>query len=158
LSKELPSLQDIVANSTIDIDTLDNQFSLLSSKYSKLKSSTAVGAKSPIAKESVDNKIKKKKNKKKKVILPKNYNPTIAPDPERWIPLRERSYYKGKRNKKRGQAIGKGTQGSVSSKEIPQSPIKSPENEKFKSKVAAMEKSSSGGGRNARKKKGGSKW
>lgn len=37
--------------------------------------------------------------------LPKNYNPEVDPDPERWLPRRERSYYKGKRQKK--TAVGK---------------------------------------------------
>lgn len=32
--------------------------------------------------------------------LPKNYNAEVDPDPERWLPKRERSYYKGKRQKK----------------------------------------------------------
>jgi len=36
------------------------------------------------------------------VKLPKNCDPTSTPDTERWLPLRERSYYRGKRkNKKR---------------------------------------------------------
>ena len=34
-------------------------------------------------------------------ILPKNYDPKVDPDPERWIPRRERSYYRGKRKDKR---------------------------------------------------------
>ena len=37
--------------------------------------------------------------------LPKNYNSEVDPDPERWIAKRERSYYKGKRQKK-GAAVG----------------------------------------------------
>ena len=57
--------------------------------------------------------IDTKKKKKRKGKLPKNYNPAIPVDTERWLPLRERSYYKGKRNKKKN-AIGKGTQGAVS--------------------------------------------
>lgn len=38
--------------------------------------------------------------------LPKNYNSEVDPDPERWIPKRERTYYKGKRQKK-GASVGK---------------------------------------------------
>ena len=34
------------------------------------------------------------------------------PDPERWLPRRERSYYRGKRKDKR-KDIGKGTQGAA---------------------------------------------
>jgi len=65
------------------------------------------------AKSAANEKLKKKK--KRKIRLPKNFNPNIPLDKERWLPLRERSYYKGKRNKKKN-AIGKGTQGAVSSK------------------------------------------
>ena len=120
MSKELPSLEDMMHNSSdIDIDNLEAQFSLLNSKYGKSK--TAGGGvgmdvlKSPgkAAKQTADVEVKKKK--KRKVILPKNYllNPNIPLDAERWLPLRERSYYKGKRRKK--NAVGKGTQGAVSS-------------------------------------------
>jgi signal recognition particle subunit SRP72 len=113
----LPSLEDVLANSNIDIDTLESQFTLLNSKYGKTKSTattTSGQIKSPGVKSPGDLvELKKKKKKKRKVRLPKNYNPNIAIDPERWIPLRERSYYKGKRNKKRN-VVGKGTQGAVS--------------------------------------------
>merc|ERR1712098_382112 len=34
--------------------------------------------------------VKKKRSKKKK-RLPKNYNPNATPDPERWLPRRERT-------------------------------------------------------------------
>ena len=33
--------------------------------------------------------------------LPKNYDPDVIPDPERWLPRRERSYYRGKRKDKK---------------------------------------------------------
>ena len=36
----------------------------------------------------------KPKLKPKKICYLKNYDPKVAPDPERWFPLRERSYYK----------------------------------------------------------------
>merc|ERR1711963_955186 len=39
--------------------------------------------------EKSDLAIKKKKSKKKR--LPKNYNPNVDPDPERWLPRRERT-------------------------------------------------------------------
>lgn len=112
----MPTLEKLAASSNIDIDLLESQFSLMNSKYGKAK--TTAGAdqtqvKSPGLK-SGDKKqeVVQKKKKKRKVILPKNYNPNVQPDPERWIPLRERSYYRGKRKKK--NAVGKGTQGAVS--------------------------------------------
>lgn len=117
LSKELPSLEDIIADSKVDIENLESQFSSLSFKYSKTK--TAAGSlKSPTNNKSNNQTIQKTKSKKKKKIkLPKNYDPSAPIDQERWLPLRERSYYKGRRNKKKG-GVGKGTQGSVSTKYI----------------------------------------
>lgn len=46
--------------------------------------------------------------------LPKNYDPKVTPDPERWLPMRERSYYRGKKKGKKKEQIGKGTQGATS--------------------------------------------
>ncbi len=43
---------------------------------------------------------KTKKHKTKKGKLPKNYDPNRQPDPERWLPLRERSTWKPKKGKK----------------------------------------------------------
>ena len=35
--------------------------------------------------------MKKKTIKKRKKKLPKNYNPNLDPDPERWLPKKERT-------------------------------------------------------------------
>ena len=43
--------------------------------------------------------IKPKRKKKKKGKLPQNYNPNSPPDAERWLPLKERSYYKKMKKK-----------------------------------------------------------
>lgn len=37
----------------------------------------------------------------------------MTPDPERWLPMRERSYYRGRKKGKKKDQIGKGTQGAV---------------------------------------------
>jgi len=58
----------------------------------------------------VDSDAKKKKKKKKK-RLPKNYDPNVPADAERWLPKHERSYFKRGRGKKK--EIGKGSQGAV---------------------------------------------
>ncbi|XP_034266764.1 signal recognition particle subunit SRP72 [Pantherophis guttatus] len=55
----------------------------------------------------------KKKKKKKKGKLPKNYDPKMTPDPERWLPMRERTYYRGRKKGKKKDQIGKGTQGAM---------------------------------------------
>ena len=58
----------------------------------------------------------KKKNKKKKNIIIKNFDPNRKPDPERWLPKYERAGFKVKkvRSKTRGLDVGKGTQGTSS--------------------------------------------
>nr|XP_018915440.1 PREDICTED: signal recognition particle subunit SRP72 [Bemisia tabaci] len=62
---------------------------------------------------------KKKKRKKKPGKLPKNYDPSVPPNPERWLPRHERSgYRKNKRERDRDRRnkdaqIGKGTQGDA---------------------------------------------
>lgn len=55
----------------------------------------------------------KKKRKRKK--LPKNYDPNVDPDPERWLPRWQRSTYKKKKDKraKDKDKVGRGTQGAV---------------------------------------------
>ncbi|CAL8079594.1 unnamed protein product [Calicophoron daubneyi] len=57
--------------------------------------------------------IKKRKHRKKRAIrLPKNCQPGVMPDPERWLPRRERTYYRGKRRDKR-HVTSRGPQGQV---------------------------------------------
>ncbi|KAJ3019949.1 Signal recognition particle core component [Thoreauomyces humboldtii] len=49
--------------------------------------------------------------KKRKTILPKNVDPDVAPDPERWLPKRDRAAFvrKGKNKKE----VGRGPQGAA---------------------------------------------
>merc|ERR1711973_740211 len=61
--------------------------------------------------------VKKKKSKKKK-RLPKNYNPNVDPDPERWLPKRERTglkympgYRKPRKDKRKAEKFT-GAQGT----------------------------------------------
>lgn len=61
--------------------------------------------------KSLDVVTKEKKKKKRKPRLPKNYDPSTTPDPERWLPLKERSYYRKSRRKGGATAV-RGTQGS----------------------------------------------
>lgn len=55
-------------------------------------------------------------NKKKKVRLGKNYDPNVKPDPERWLPLRDRSNYRPK-NKKGKKKAAESTQGGFAAGE-----------------------------------------
>jgi len=79
----------------------------------------------------VDDKKLKKKKKKRKIRLPKNFEliKGITPDPERWIPLRERSTFK-KRTRK-GKLEKGGSQGAAPLKE------KAPEKGKAEVKPAS---------------------
>lgn len=54
--------------------------------------------------------------KKKKVRLGKNYDPNVKPDPERWLPLRDRSNYRPK-NKKGKKKAAESTQGGFAAGE-----------------------------------------
>jgi len=55
---------------------------------------------------------KKKAKRKRKGKLPKNYDPNVPPDPERWLPRHERTGYRKKKDR-RNKDIGKGTQGAA---------------------------------------------
>ena len=64
-----------------------------------------------------------RKKKKKKIRLPKRYDPKVAPDPERWLPLEERSKYRPKmkgnrRSRNVVHDVGKGTQGASSAEAL----------------------------------------
>uniref|UniRef100_A0A3P9NHX9 Signal recognition particle subunit SRP72 n=1 Tax=Poecilia reticulata TaxID=8081 RepID=A0A3P9NHX9_POERE len=106
LSKHLPSADTMSFN--VDVDELENSHG---ATYVRKKAGKVVGENLP--KEIGQGEVKKKK-KKKKGKLPKNYDPKATPDPERWLPMRERSYYRGKKKGKKKEAIGKGTQGATS--------------------------------------------
>lgn len=60
-------------------------------------------------------KDKKKRKRKKKIRYPKNFdpaNPGPPPDPERWLPKRERAEFK-KKIRKRDKNLARGPQGSM---------------------------------------------
>ncbi|KAF5746502.1 putative Signal recognition particle subunit srp72 [Tripterygium wilfordii] len=67
------------------------------------------------AQEEVKTKEKPKKKRKRKPRYPKGFdpaNPGPPPDPERWLPRRERSSYRPKRKDKRAAQV-RGSQGAV---------------------------------------------
>merc|ERR1712051_1016688 len=67
--------------------------------------------------------VKKKTIKKRKKKLPKNYNPNVDPDPERWLPKKERTglkympggYRKPRKDKRKPEKFT-GAQGTDSQK------------------------------------------
>ncbi|XP_062331939.1 signal recognition particle subunit SRP72 [Osmerus eperlanus] len=106
LSKNLPSPDKMSFN--VDVDELENSHG---ANYVRKKAAKVTGENLP--KEQGQGDIKKKK-KKKKGKLPKNCDPKATPDPERWMPMRERTYYRGKKKSKKKEQVGKGTQGATS--------------------------------------------
>ncbi|NWU76809.1 SRP72 protein, partial [Onychorhynchus coronatus] len=105
LSKHLPSSDTMSLK--VDVDALENSHG---ATYVRKKAGKLTGDNPQ--KEQGQGEVKKKK-KKKKGKLPKNYDPKVTPDPERWLPMRERSYYRGRKKGKKKEQVGKGTQGST---------------------------------------------
>ncbi|CAN6937403.1 unnamed protein product [Brassica oleracea] len=73
------------------------------------------GAAASAMQEEVKSKDKAKRKRKRKPKYPKGFdlaNPGPPPDPERWLPRRERSSYRPKRKDKRAAQI-RGSQGAV---------------------------------------------
>lgn len=75
-------------------------------------STTAAGTAAPTRKRALDDKAKPAKKRARKARLPKDFDPAKTPDPERWLPLRDRSSYRPKGRKGRQKAAEK-TQGGV---------------------------------------------
>lgn len=106
LSKHLPSPDSM--SFKVDVEELENSHG---ATYIRKKPAKALpGDNLPTQQGQGD---MKKKRKKKKGKLPKNCDPKATPDPERWMPMRERTYYRGKKKGKKKEAVGKGTQGAT---------------------------------------------
>jgi len=90
ISRKLPPF----SAGSVDVESLETGSWAMGSRTKVGKKTPKPGAektpKSGSKDEKSDLAIKKKKSKKKK-RLPKNYNPNVDPDPERWLPRRERT-------------------------------------------------------------------
>jgi len=117
VSRKLPPFKN---SDSVDIESLDTGSWAMGSRTKAGKKTPKPGAeKTP--KTGGDDKsdlaVKKKRSKKKK-RLPKNYNPNADPDPERWLPRRERTGlkympgYRPKRKDKRKAEKFTGAQGT----------------------------------------------
>ncbi|CAB3404601.1 unnamed protein product [Caenorhabditis bovis] len=118
-SKTDPKKAELLSNkifpddgdSNLNVDELeDSDWILYGEKYRQKKEAKGEAA---IDADNIITRKLKNKRRKRKIRLPKNYNPNVPPDPERWLPRQERSTYKKKR-KNREREIGRGTQGSSS--------------------------------------------
>lgn len=100
--KSLPGLKGI------DVESLEK-----TSGAKQIENGPALGVSE--AYESNNNKEETKKKRKRKPKYPKGFdpaNPGPPPDPERWLPRRERSSYRPKRKDKRVAQV-RGSQGAV---------------------------------------------
>lgn len=100
--KPLPGLKGV------DVESLER-----TSGAKHIQSDSRVGITE--AYEESKNKEKAKKKRKRKPRYPKGFdpaNPGPPPDPERWLPKRERSSYRPKRKDKRAAQV-RGSQGAV---------------------------------------------
>lgn len=99
---------------------------------------------------------KTKKAKKKKPRLPPTADPSKKVDPERWLPMRDRSYYKpkGRKGKQKAAAATQGGPVADESMELAGS------GRLDALKIGQAKKAGGGGGgaANKKKKKKGGKW
>lgn len=108
-SKKLPAL-DTLTNAA-EIDQLEATNWMMSTKAVKKTAVLKTGEQSPGTPGSdLGQKLRKKRQRKRKGKLPINYNLDVQPDPERWLPKYERAGFRRKRDR-RTKDIIKGSQG-----------------------------------------------
>lgn len=109
-SKRLPALDSLTNN--VEIDALEATNWMMSTKAAKKTGSTTGRSdQSPSTPGSEPQNLKKRTHRKRKPKLPKNYNPDVKPDPERWLPKYERSNYRRTKRDRRNKDVIKGSQG-----------------------------------------------
>jgi len=130
VSKKLPPF----SAGSVDVDTLESGSWAMGAKQFK-KTPRPGGEKTPKTGTDDTMLVNKKKKQKKKKRLPKNYNPNVDPDPERWLPKRERTglkympgYRKPRKDKRKGEKFT-GAQGTDQGKS---------ENYDYSSKIAGV--------------------
>jgi len=113
VSKKLPAF----TAGSVDVDNLESGSWAMGAKQFK-KTPRPGGEKTPKTGTDDAMLVNKKKKQKKKKRLPKNYNPNSLPDPERWLPKRERTglkympgYRKPRKDKRKAEKFT-GAQGT----------------------------------------------
>merc|ERR1719232_1363729 len=107
MSKRLPEF----ATKAIDVDSLEASATI--SRYGKRPGMASPKPQTPEQQKEAADLSKAKKKKKRKKKMPKNYNPNVDPDPERWIPKRERTGYRRTRKERRKGEKFTGAQGTA---------------------------------------------
>ncbi|XP_058823850.1 signal recognition particle subunit SRP72 [Topomyia yanbarensis] len=111
-SKKLPALDTLTTASEIDALEATNWMMIAKAVKKKIPAS-GKSDQSPSTPGSEKAKKLKKVTRKRKGKLPKNYDASSAPDPERWLPRYERTGYRKKRDRRVKEVI-KGSQGTAS--------------------------------------------
>jgi signal recognition particle subunit SRP72 len=137
--ENLPPVRDLVLD--VDVAALEEAGVPQSSGGVAATAAVLAGARKRAA---TDQKVQSKKRVRKS-RLPKEYDPSKAPDPERWLPLRDRSTYRP-RGKKGKQRAAERTQGGI---------VNEKTEEALAASIAQQQKGSIGGGGSSKKKKKG---
>lgn len=131
----LPPVQDLISG--IDVAALENTGISPSPSTAAMAAATIAGAR----KRPSGDKEGRATKRIRKSRLPKDYDANKTPDPERWLPLRDRSTYRPKGRKGKQRAAER-MQGGVVSERQEESP------------AAPTQKAQGGGASSKKKKKG----
>ncbi|KAE8392008.1 hypothetical protein BDV23DRAFT_59259 [Aspergillus alliaceus] len=133
----LPSIDELISG--VDVDALESAGVSPPSSAAAAAAAAIAGARKRTSSDRHGHATKRLRKSR----LPKDYDPNKTPDPERWLPLRDRSSYKPKGRKGKQRAAER-TQGGVVNEKAEESPAP----------AAQRQKSQGGGGTNKKKKKG----
>jgi signal recognition particle subunit SRP72 len=140
--------------SHIDAEALEDAgVASLPSSLSSAKTSVST------KKRSADDNKGSQPKKLRKSRIPKDYDPSKTPDPERWLPLRDRSTYrpKGKKGKARQALLSQGAVSTAVESDGGSRPA-TPRPDVVKGKAPGGGGGGSGGGGQKKKKGKGGKW
>lgn len=133
----LPPVEDLISD--IDVATLEKSGITPSSSPTAAAAAAIAGARKRPSDGKTERAAKKRVRKSR---LPKDFDPSKTPDPERWLPLRDRSTYRPKGRKGKQRAAER-TQGGVVSEKA----------EEAKAPAAPVAGGGGGGGGASSKKK-----
>ncbi|KAJ5700957.1 hypothetical protein N7493_012003 [Penicillium malachiteum] len=112
----LPAIGDLVSG--VDISALESAGIAPSASSSAAAAAAFAGARKRSAADKEDRSTKRVRKSR----LPKDFDPAKKPDPERWLPLRDRSSYRPKGKKGKQRAADRTQGGPVSEKQEESAP------------------------------------
>lgn len=114
LARELPDLPPAASGGTLDADALEA--SLGPKYFLKAAQKQEDGIPAPVvaAPAKPSGRVKPRKKKRRKTVLPKSYVAGVEPDPERWLPRWQRKNTgRRRRDRRKEKDVGRGTQGGT---------------------------------------------